>query len=395
MAELLGKVMAPLVSLAMRTEKDRLFDTAPDFEHTDGFRKRLCVVGLTGAGKSTLLNVMAGWSFKVVKIDGSTTYKMSKEMDIDGQKVERGELFQSGSSSKSVTDHTSFALVDYFGDPEKPLMLIDTPGHDDTSDDPECKGLTKIEADLTNKLKKLGYVNAILVIHNDVVGNRLNPATLELLRKLDAKFHEVGSAVWDHVIIGYSKCNEFEDTWRANFQRKKTELQQTIKEKIPSCKIDIPIVALGGLKNDQKKVEGKPGSEENTGFEQLWKFLSDEKKGNLSTESLMPFKGIQEVLRDEILARDEALHQVALLNIYTDVMFKLLLFLMFLFIRNGILPAWMSMILLLNSPYIIDEVILVSCFLWAVGPRDVWGSLQVFYDKWIKERLFPDKAKQA
>ena len=40
----------------------------------------------------------------------------------------------------------------------------------------------EIAADLHNKLKALGHVHAILVLHNDVVSNRLNPATYQILK---------------------------------------------------------------------------------------------------------------------------------------------------------------------------------------------------------------------
>ena len=32
---------------------------------------------------------------------------------------------------------------------------------------------------------------------------------------VDEKFAKAGGSVWNHVIIGYSKCNSFETSWRS------------------------------------------------------------------------------------------------------------------------------------------------------------------------------------
>ena len=61
-------------------------------------------------------------------------------------------------------------------------------------------------------------MHAILVLHNDVISNRLNPATYQILKMIDEKFVKAGRSVWDHVIVGYSKCNAFETSWRSGLE---------------------------------------------------------------------------------------------------------------------------------------------------------------------------------
>ena len=57
-------------------------------------------------------------------------------------------------------------------------------------------------ADLHNKLRALGHIHAIVVIHNDVHSNRLNPATYTILKMVGEKFAAAGDggAVWNHVV---------------------------------------------------------------------------------------------------------------------------------------------------------------------------------------------------
>ena len=94
-------------------------------------------------------------------------------------------LFESGAAADSVTKCASFANIEWRGDPNRLLTVVDTPGHDDPSgsdlDSKECReALGALAADLHNKLKALGHVHAILVLHNDVASNRLNPATYQV-----------------------------------------------------------------------------------------------------------------------------------------------------------------------------------------------------------------------
>merc|ERR1712137_440748 len=150
-------------------------------------------------------------------------------------------------------------------------------------------------------MKKLGYVNAILVIHNDVKGNKLNPATLELLKKIDTKFKAANCDVWNHVIIGYSKCNVHEIDWRSDLDKKIKNLQDAIKKSIPGCTKDVPIVPLGGLTGEGLKPKGR--DDQNNGYQKIWDFVQSREE--LNTKNLQASKGIAEQHRDAVLRADE------------------------------------------------------------------------------------------
>ena len=49
---------------------------------------------------------------------------------------------------------------------------------------------------------------------------------------VDEKFRKAGKSVWQHVVIGYSKCNAFETSWRGGLEKKKLELCKSIREKV-------------------------------------------------------------------------------------------------------------------------------------------------------------------
>lgn len=88
------------------------------------------------AGKSTLLNVMAGWRFVQTQPDYDWEWE---------EKDGAPPLFEANESVESVTKECSFANIDWFGEKGKPLLVMDTPGHDDTAgrdlDDEEGPGV--------------------------------------------------------------------------------------------------------------------------------------------------------------------------------------------------------------------------------------------------------------
>ena len=202
------------LATSRRLAKDTLFSTLEDFTRASISQKRLVVVGCTGSGKSTLLNVLSGWRFvqsvkppfdfcwlpKETPPSDSTDAAAETETASDegaaageGSSAAAGDsppappkpLFESGAAADSVTKCASFANIEWRGDPNRLLTVVDTPGHDDPSgsdlDSKECReALGALAADLHNKLKALGHVHAILVLHNDVASNRLNPATYQV-----------------------------------------------------------------------------------------------------------------------------------------------------------------------------------------------------------------------
>merc|ERR1712178_301680 len=101
-------------------------------------------------------------------------------------------------------------------------------------------------ADLTHKLSKLGFVNAIIILHKDIVSNRFDPAFVEVLSMLQTMFRQSGKNFWDHVILCYTRCNTCEKAWKMGIDQKKAAMQNAIREQF-GCNQDVPIVTVGGL----------------------------------------------------------------------------------------------------------------------------------------------------
>ena len=168
----------------LRLQKDTVFATLEDFERVDPDAKRVVVIGVTGAGKSTVLNCMGGWGF--VQKPPDYEFEWQEKDGVDA-------LFEARADTDSCTKKTSFANLDWLGDAERPVVAVDTPGHDDPAgaeiESKEAREkLGEMAADLHNKMKALGHIHAILVLHNDVHSNRLNPATYTVLKMIGEKF---------------------------------------------------------------------------------------------------------------------------------------------------------------------------------------------------------------
>ena len=177
-------VREQVATAGLRLQQDTLFSTLEDFERVDPDAKRIVVIGVTGAGKSTVLNCMGGWGF------------VQKPPDYEFEWQEKdgvSPLFEARADCDSCTKKTSFANLSFLGDAERPVVAVDTPGHDDPAgaeiENKEAREkLGEMAADLHNKMKALGHIHAILVLHNDVHSNRLNPATYTVLKMIGEKF---------------------------------------------------------------------------------------------------------------------------------------------------------------------------------------------------------------
>ena len=104
--------------------------------------------------------------------------------------------------------------------------------------------------------------------------NTISSTAYTLLKMVDEKFAKTaggGRSVWEHVVVAYSKCNAHDLTWRSGLAAKKAALQQAVRQKIPSCLVDVPVLALGGA-----TLEPPPPASthpEGDGFAELWAFL--------------------------------------------------------------------------------------------------------------------------
>lgn len=367
-----------------RAETNKLYSTFEDFTRADPTRKRLVAIGLTGAGKSTLLNVIAGWRFVQSK---ETDYKFVWKRGDAAAAVEEEPLFKAAAGTDATTQVAAFANVDFRGDSSRPLTIVDTPGHDDPKGNDigsqEARdALGKLAADLHDKLKALGHVHAILVLHNDVIGNKLNPATYALLKMVDEKFQRAGQSVWEHVVIGYSKCNAFETSWRGGLKDKSAALQKAIRDQISGCNVDVPVLPLGG-----GEIEPPPPSQDEAdGLEQLYAFVDAAEP--LETSDLQPFEGADVKFQKLIDEKNEAEARAKAAIIYVAVMIKLIVVCSSLFARHHFLPSALSL-LLLNLPGIYDEVLILGLFVYWVGPKDVFYSLKHFSKQWVMPKLEP------
>jgi len=380
-AALAKSSVASYITSARRNQFDHIYTTLEDFMRADPKRKRLVVIGCTGSGKSTLLNTIAGWRF-VQSRETDYEFRWQPKPPPEGSDAEpMAPIFEATSSSDSVTKVTAFANVHVRGDAERELVVVDTPGHDDPAgcdlDDPAARdALGELAADLHNKLKALGHLHAILVLHNDVLSNRLNPATYQILKMVDEKFQKAGASVWEHVIVGFSKCNGHETSWRSGLEAKRKALCQAIRAKIPNCHTDVPVIALGG-----GEIEPPPPShDESDGLERLWEFVSRQEA--LDTSRLMPFEGADVKWQKLIDERDRAAAEAKASLIYVAVALKVLGVVGALLWRHLMLPSWLSLFLL-NMPGLYDELLILTGVVYWIGPNDVFFSLRHLHVQWV------------
>jgi len=361
----------------LRNEPDKLYLTLEDFQRAESERKRVVLIGCTGAGKSTIGNIAAGWRL-VGKMDADGDFEFSWMHDKDAP-----PLFEARASGESVTNKTSFANINWLGDESRPVILCDTPGHDDTAaaeiDTPEAREkLGALAADLHDKLKAFGTVHAIVVIHNDVMSNRLNPATQTVLKMVGEKFAKAETSVWKNVVIAYSKCNEHETSWRAGIAKKKAALAERIKEAIPQCDVTLPVVSLGGGELDPPAPSAPSATK---GYEELWDFL--QAAPPLDTSKLQPFEGSDVKWQKMIDEKNEAEARALAAMTHMRVIGVLLVLAGFLFWRALILPNFpmgtMCSMCLLNIPgTALDELAVLLFVVHRLGPAHTWYSLSHF-----------------
>jgi len=364
-----------VASAGLRLQQDTVFSTLEDFERVDPDAKRVVVIGVTGAGKSTILNCMGGWGF--VQKPPDYEFEWQEKDGVDA-------LFEARADCDSCTKKTSFANLGFLGDSERAVVAVDTPGHDDPAgaeiETKEAREkLGEMAADLHNKMKALGHIHAILVLHNDVHSNRLNPATYTVLKMIGEKFAKSEVSCWKHVVVGYSKCNAHETSWRSGLAKKKKDLQAEIRNKVEMCDHDVPVIALGGGSIDPAPPVATE-VDSSDGFEALWRFV--EAAEPLDTSTLQPFEGADVKWQKIIDAKDEAELRAKAAMIWVAVMFKLTLLLVAMFWRSYLLPSFLGF-MLLNLPGIYDEAIILILFAKWLGPKEVMYSAQHFFIQYV------------
>ena len=354
-------------------------------------KKRMVIIGCTGAGKSSLLNVLAGC--KMVQFED--------DEEAEVQWVGKPKLFEAKASVNACTRKAAFANVGFLGNPARKFVAVDTPGQDDTEGiditDPKVQEmLGEMAEDLHNKLQAMQYVNLILVIHNDVHSNRLNPATYKVLELVANKFKEAELDVWDHVVMAYSKCNEGDRSWKMGLDKKKKALQGEIKDKKAlGCKVDVPVITLGGVEYTSKEEVEKAKAEfesdsssssssssdssssnpsavapsllpkSSEGLEELWELL--QAKPKLQTTELKVFEGDYAKFK-EILEEKEKVE--AALNAEKDffeVVAKFFVLSLVLAIRSAVVPKFLA-IFVLNFPnHTLDDILIFVAAAYLIG----------------------------
>ena len=194
------------------------------------------------------------------------------------------------------------------------------------------------------------------------------------------KFAKAETSVWKNVVVAYSKCNAHETSWRSELASKKAKMQSTIREKLASCEIDVPVLALGGGTIDPKP----PSAEMTDDFEELWEFVCAAQP--LDTTRIQPFEGADVKWQKIIDAKESAEAQAKAALIYFVVMLKVALLIVSLFWRHFLVPKWLA-VLMLNFTGVYDELIIVFLFVKWVGPSDVYYSALHSYKMWLEPKV--------
>ena len=157
-------------------------------------------------------------------------------------------------------------------------------------------------------------------------------------------------------------------------------MQATIREKLASCDIDVPVLALGGGTIDPKP----PSAEMTDDFEELWEFVCAAQP--LDTTRIQPFEGADVKWQKIIDAKESAEAQAKAALIYFVVMLKVALLVVSLFWRHFLVPKWLA-VLMLNFTGVYDELIIVFLFVKWVGPSDVYYSALHSYKMWLEPKV--------
>lgn len=351
-----------------RVEINKVYHTVEDFKRCPVSVPRLVVIGCTGAGKSTLLNIVTGNRYSQ-----STDFRWMWSST---------PLFKATHGCNAVTQSASYAYTHWFSNYHKPVIVVDTPGHDDTEgrdiqDRRSRDVLREQAADIHNKLKGMESLNTILVVHNQISSNRLNPATYAVLQMINEKF---GDSIWKNVVIAYSQCNtNTEASWNTDVELKIQELRKEIRSHFSNCSVDVPVLLLGGGVNED---DYTTDVERETGFTKLWEII--QRSESIDTRNIRPFEGSHWKKYEEMVRkRDDAVAKSEAAIVYVSVMIKLAIVVTFLSWRTLALPEWLS-ILFLNIPYTsIDDILSIVLFVAFIGPVKCKHSILVFVEQWI------------
>ena len=166
--------------------------------------KVVVVLGKTGSGKSSLCNVISG-----------------KDHD--------DKVFPTSGDVISCTQDVNTQKVNFMGDTNKPIILVDTIGFDD----PDKNDKTDVIAKVIKK--QIDHVDTFVIVVNGQ-NSRLDASLLHMLEMFGEAFTD---AFWEHVVIAFTRVtmsqsatlrrrrerqNRSDDDWGKSFLAKVEEM---------------------------------------------------------------------------------------------------------------------------------------------------------------------------
>lgn len=355
--------IVPLVNEEKKSKKEEL--------------KRLVVLGRTGTGKSFLLNIMSGYTCFLHR---RVRKWMFNDAEVDGPCFEEGK-------GKSITREVVCARVGWRGHPTEKLIVVDVPGTDDTflaleeGSAERARFQSGRATDFCVKAKALERVHAFVVL---VEGQNLRcKDAAEILKTLKKSFAGTvdDDEIWQHVIIGISRCNPGERLWDETTGEETTQVRTFINQALKRRKnAALKVVKLGGLDTPAAREEGLDAAGE---LDKVWKFV--EHAPGVSTTGLITIESEEEIL-----------HRLRLEADAPKVVASLGFVAMALWLRNLLTIGRMGQFLLLNLEelWIVDELLLVGLALYLLDlqPARVFKSVRYVASPLVRMMLFMPKA---
>ena len=135
--------------------------------------KTLLIIGKTGTGKSALCNRISGQKFN-------------------------SDIFPVSGEATSCTQSTAMGLIQFNGDKEKMIGLIDTIGFDDPNNDTDVKIITELVGKLKNNCS---YVNLFGIAVNGQ-SPRLDGSLVAMIRIFEEMF---GEDFWKQCVLIFTR----------------------------------------------------------------------------------------------------------------------------------------------------------------------------------------------
>lgn len=167
------------------------------------------VIGGTGAGKSAFCGLLEG--------------SLKRDPNVKGMKAWSSN-FKLGHSGNSETDLPELRVADWLGtDAEFPIVIVDTPGGNDTRGEQKDEQHLRETAGFVNCLRHIHLV--IILVGNDI---RLNRSIRETLLEFQKRF---GKDLWAHSMVVVNRWDFDGDHLPEEFEQK---FRQVLRNPIAS-----------------------------------------------------------------------------------------------------------------------------------------------------------------